>query len=231
MSFLSYHNESSSSINHNKNDNYHLSYKNEIIQSFQVFDKERTGFISINDLKLLLRALGFRVTKLDVLRDVIASNKRRGIYYNNEKLKSTTHSSSFGNNDDSDEESYNSHDTTKDIELETVLDVILNPDSKYNRQNQSEDDINLMHKINFRLFDVDNKGYITASNVKRVIQEIQDFQNSNRDDAVVGVVGRQHLHNFDNVDDNELRAMIEEFDADQDGVINEKEFRKIMDNI
>lgn len=215
MSFISYHDESSS-INHHKNDNYHLSYKNEIIQSFQVFDVERTGFISINDLKLLLRALGFRVTKLDVLRDVIASNKRRGIHY--EKLESTH--TSFGS--DSDEESYG-RDTTKDIELETVLDVILNPDSKYNRQNQSEDEINLMHKINFRLFDVENKGYITASNVKRVIQDIRDFQ-SNRGDAV------GHLNNFDNVDDDELRAMIEEFDADQDGVINEKEFRKIMDN-
>lgn len=208
-----------------------LSYSNEIIQSFQVFDTERTGTISINDLKLILRALGFRVTKQSVLYDVLESNRRRGIIQQQQqkqKQQSALHLFQDSSDDDDDN---NSSGMTKDIDLETVLDVILNPDSKYNRENQTEEQMKMMHKINFRLFDVENKGYITASNLKRVLQEIREY--SSKGIAKEGddcSLSQKHNALLNDIDDNELRAMIEMFDGDQDGMINEEEFRRIMEN-
>ncbi|KAJ3390809.1 Calcium-binding component of the spindle pole body (SPB) half-bridge [Lobulomyces angularis] len=57
----------------------------------------------------------------------------------------------------------------------------------------------------FQLFDDDGTGKINLRNLRRVAKEI----------------GEQ-------VDDDELQAMIEEFDLDQDGEINEQEFISIM---
>ena len=218
-------NESNNKISSYNINNF--SYRNEIIQCFHVFDNERRGIISVNDLKLIIRALGFRVTKLDVLRNVIESNKRRGIHV--QKLDITNKSSAFTKSKSICDEEYDvitndyGHDSSKDIDLDTVLDIILHPNSKYNRENQSDYEVKMMHKINFRLFDVENKGYITASNIKRVIQDIKEFndQRALNNGMPIG-------KNFDDIDDNELRSMIEEFDCDLDGVINEEEFRKIM---
>jgi len=57
----------------------------------------------------------------------------------------------------------------------------------------------------FHLFDSDNTGKINVRDLRRVAKEIGE-----------------------NLDDEELQAMIEEFDLDQDGEINEREFIAIM---
>ncbi|KAJ3211395.1 Calcium-binding component of the spindle pole body (SPB) half-bridge [Entophlyctis luteolus] len=57
----------------------------------------------------------------------------------------------------------------------------------------------------FQLFDDDNTGKISVRNLRRVAKEIGE-----------------------NLDDDELQAMIDEFDLDQDGEINEQEFIAIM---
>ncbi|KAI9199234.1 uncharacterized protein BJ171DRAFT_519260 [Polychytrium aggregatum] len=59
----------------------------------------------------------------------------------------------------------------------------------------------------FQLFDDDNTGKITLRNLRRVAKEIGE-----------------------NMDDEELQAMIDEFDLDQDGEINEQEFIAIMND-
>ncbi|KAF7340972.1 EF-hand [Mycena sanguinolenta] len=59
----------------------------------------------------------------------------------------------------------------------------------------------------FQLFDDDNTGKISLRNLRRVAKEIGD-----------------------RLEDDELLAMIEEFDLDQDGEINEEEFIAIMTN-
>jgi len=57
----------------------------------------------------------------------------------------------------------------------------------------------------FQLFDDDNTGKISIRNLRRVAKEIGD-----------------------RLEDDELQAMIDEFDLDQDGEINEQEFFAIM---
>ncbi|CAO1618835.1 unnamed protein product [Sympodiomycopsis kandeliae] len=57
----------------------------------------------------------------------------------------------------------------------------------------------------FALFDDDNTGRISVKNLRRVAKEL----------------GEQ-------LDEDELQAMIDEFDLDQDGEINEQEFIQIM---
>ncbi|KAI8807897.1 hypothetical protein BJ742DRAFT_811155 [Cladochytrium replicatum] len=57
----------------------------------------------------------------------------------------------------------------------------------------------------FQLFDDDGTGKISLRNLRRVAKEIGE-----------------------SIDDDELQAMIDEFDLDQDGEINEQEFIAIM---
>ena len=57
----------------------------------------------------------------------------------------------------------------------------------------------------FKLFDEDNSGNISLRNLRRVARELGE-----------------------NLSDEELQAMIDEFDKDGDGAINESEFLGIM---
>ena len=57
----------------------------------------------------------------------------------------------------------------------------------------------------FKLFDDDNTGAISLKNLRRVARELGE-----------------------NLQDDELQAMIEDFDKDEDGMINENEFLSIM---
>ena len=57
----------------------------------------------------------------------------------------------------------------------------------------------------FKLFDEDNTGRISLRNLRRVARELGE-----------------------NLSDDELQAMIDEFDKDGDGEISEQEFLNIM---
>lgn len=174
------------------------SYKEEITQAFKIFDEKRTGTITPNNLKLLIRALGFRVTRNQVFRDTIEAKRRLGLrFYEGDDADVNGNDNGNGNGNDN------------DIDLNLVYDII---ETKYNKDH----DPNAEMKFNFRLFDAGNKGYIQVSDLKRVIKELNQGCND------MGV------EPFPEMREDQLQAMIEEFDGDQDSVINFAEFKRIM---
>ena len=156
--------------------------QSEIKQAFQVFDEERTGVISSNALKLLIRALGFRITRNEAIQFVQE-------YHSNNKETCE----------------YMDKDS---IDCKGVLDIV----TPYYTQR----DPVLQEKMNFRLFDSDHKGFITHNDLKNVVNDLNQHWEE---------MGLEHPIDLG---DDQLKAMIDDFDGDLDGMISEKDFHKIM---
>lgn len=179
------------------------SYRNEIVQIFRIFDTHRTSTITPNSLKLMLRALGLRVTQQDVDKEIIQGKRRLGRAH------------SF-------DENYK-RQIGQEIDFDLVLNIM---EESFNDTNYDpSDDM----KINFRLFDRENKGYIQLSDLKRVMLEINQEWKQFGMDGEVTESGSGEIVDELNLTDDQLTAMMKEFDRDQDTVINFTEFNKIMD--
>ncbi|XP_062269527.1 centrin-3 [Platichthys flesus] len=137
--------------------------KHEIKEVLELFDTDKDKEINYHELKVAMRALGFEVKKVDVLK-ILKDYDREG----NGKI------------------------TFEDFN-EVVTDRILERDPK-------EEIVKA-----FKLFDDDESGKINLRNLKRVARELGE-----------------------NISDEELRSMIDEFDTDGDGEINQEEFLSIM---
>ncbi|CDW86002.1 centrin [Stylonychia lemnae] len=104
-----------------------------------------------------------------------------------------------------------------DVKKQEVLNLMKEYDRDNTGQIEYHDFLEIMtHKISerdpveeilkaFKLFDEDNTGRISLRNLRRVARELGE-----------------------NLSDDELQAMIDEFDKDGDGEINEQEFLNIM---
>jgi Ca2+-binding protein (EF-Hand superfamily) len=151
----------------------------------------------------MLRALGFRVTQQDVDKEIIQGKRRLGRTHNFD-------------------ENY-----TIQIGQEIDLDLVLNiMEESFNNTNYDpSDDL----KTNFRLFDRENKGYIQLSDLERVMLEINQEWKQFGMDGLVTESGSGEIVDELNLTDDQLTAMMKEFDRDQDSVINFTEFNKIMD--
>ncbi|KAG9262934.1 centrin-3 [Astyanax mexicanus] len=137
--------------------------KDEIKEAFELFDTDKDKEIDYHELKVAMRALGFEVKKVDVLK-ILKDYDREGTG----KI------------------------TFEDFR-EVVTDRILERDPK-------EEILKA-----FKLFDDDESGKISLRNLRRVARELGE-----------------------DMSDEELRAMIDEFDTDGDGEINQEEFVSIM---
>lgn len=137
--------------------------KDEIKEAFELFDTDKDKEIDYHELKVAMRALGFEVKKVDVLK-ILKDYDREGTG----KI------------------------TFEDFR-EVVTDRILERDPK-------EEILKA-----FKLFDDDESGKISLRNLRRVARELGE-----------------------DMADEELRAMIDEFDLDGDGEINQEEFISIM---
>ncbi|CAB1445235.1 unnamed protein product [Pleuronectes platessa] len=137
--------------------------KHEIKEVLELFDTDKDKEIDYHELKVAMRALGFEVKKVDVLK-ILKDYDREG----NGKI------------------------TFEDFN-EVVTDRIL-------ERNPKEEIVKA-----FKLFDDDESGKINLRNLKRVARELGE-----------------------NISDEELRSMIDEFDTDGDGEINQEEFLSIM---
>ncbi|XP_029503664.1 centrin-3-like [Oncorhynchus nerka] len=137
--------------------------KLEIKEAFELFDTDKDKEIDYHELKVAMRALGFEVKKVDVLK-ILKDYNREG----NGKI-------------------------TFDDFNEVVTDRMLQRDPK-------EEILKA-----FKLFDDDDSGRISMRNLRRVARELGE-----------------------SITDEELRSMIDEFDTDGDGEINQGEFVSIM---
>ena len=135
----------------------------EINEAFELLDSDKDEKIDYYELKVALRALGFKVTKDDIMRLF---------------------------------RSYDPQDTgsiSKQDFIEISRDMILKRDPMEELKNA------------FELFDTDQQGGISLANLRRIAREL-DIQPSEED----------------------LRAMIDEFDSDGDGMVSLEDFMQIM---
>eukprot|EP00557_Chaetoceros_sp_GSL56_P010434 CAMPEP_0176481214 /NCGR_PEP_ID=MMETSP0200_2-20121128/2698_1 /TAXON_ID=947934 /ORGANISM="Chaetoceros sp., Strain GSL56" /LENGTH=101 /DNA_ID=CAMNT_0017877399 /DNA_START=364 /DNA_END=669 /DNA_ORIENTATION=+ len=97
-------------------------------------------------------------------------------------------------------------------------------EERYNNDNY--DPIDDM-KVNFQIFDRENKGCIQLSDLKRVMLEVhQELKQFGMDG--LNESGTGGIFNELELTDDQLTAMMTEFDCDQDSVIDFNEFMKIM---
>ncbi|WWD06393.1 hypothetical protein V865_004483 [Kwoniella europaea PYCC6329] len=136
--------------------------RGEIKEAFELFDVDKDGAIDYHELKVSMRALGFDMKKSEVMK----------------LLK-----------DHGGEDGLMDFQAFERIMTEKILSR--NPETELRRA--------------FELFDDDRTGRISLKNLKRVARELGE-----------------------NLGEEELQAMIDEFDLDQDGEINLDEFLAIM---
>ncbi len=134
-------------------------------EAFDLFDMEKTGMIDYHELKLTLKAFGFKMKKNEILA-MINNNSEN----NNGKA---------------------SFDDFMEIMTE-----------KFSERNPRDEAI-----MAFDLFDEEKKGKINLKNLKKAVKEISE-----------------------NLTESELKAIVDEFDSDNDGYITKDDFLKIMDD-
>lgn len=137
--------------------------KQEIREAFTLFDMNNDGFLDYHELKVALRALGFEMSKkevLEVIEEYDDGNGKKLISYDD----------------------FYRFVAGKIVERDPIEEI----------------------KRAFQLFDDDKTGKISLKNLRRVAKELGE-----------------------NMTDDELAAMIDEFDLDEDGEISLQEFISI----
>ncbi|ETO83753.1 hypothetical protein F444_02263 [Phytophthora nicotianae P1976] len=137
--------------------------KKELKEAFELFDTDKVGSIDYHELKVLMRALGFQVSKREVL------------------------------------------DLVEDVDVQRSGRVDFNDYMEIMRRKVLARDPDEEIARAFELFDEDGSGTITLRKMRRVAKELGE-----------------------NLGDDELQAMIDEFDQNQDGEIDMGEFFMIM---
>ncbi|XBW35847.1 hypothetical protein QEN19_001419 [Hanseniaspora menglaensis] len=136
--------------------------RQEIYEAFSLFDLNSDGFLDYHEMKVAFRALGFELTKKELLSILETfgeeqENGKRLINYEN----------------------FYRISATKILERDPIEEL----------------------KRAFALFDEDGDGLITFDNLKKVVEELGE-----------------------DISDEDIYKMIDEFDLDEDGGINEQEF-------
>ncbi|XP_017317406.1 centrin-3 isoform X4 [Ictalurus punctatus] len=176
--------------------------KDEIKEAFELFDTDKDKEIDYHELKVAMRALGFEVKKVDVMT-IVKDFDRGGTGKITYEIFKEVVFQLF----------WNWGCTTKLVNtammgvsntaaegvMETSFSLLTLTDRILDRDPKEE-----VMKA-FKLFDDDDSGKISLKNLRRVARELGE-----------------------DISDEELRAMIDEFDTDGDGEISQEEFLSIM---
>ena len=192
------------------------SYEAEIRQCFDVLDDDRTGTITPHALTTLLRSMGHRVTRDDVMAELTAARKRRRRARRRRQQRTT----------DNDDDGYNDSSYAADqIDVELVLDILSQERYVIGGTSCSSSAKVADLQDTFRLFDVDNKGIITVENLKKVAGEIHAGGGSGTADTGGG---SSSSSSSGTIDDDLLQSMIETFDGNLTEGVNFEQFCRIM---
>lgn len=176
----------------------------EIETAFDVFDSDRTGRIDLGAFEVLVLSLGFRMTRAEIVGEVAALVEEWD-----------------GEDKEDDRSDSGGVDEGLSVDLSMAMEIILR--KGYDRRDP-EDEI----RMYFRIFDGGNKGHVSIDDLRRVLREVreEEKQAGIADDREGRTAGGG---SYGPMGDATLRAMIEEFDRNLDGVIDFEEFRRIME--
>lgn len=173
----------------------------EIQTVFRIFDPNLNGFIDARTFEVLTRSLGHRMTPAEVQSEIDYAWEER-------LLQSDEH-----------DQRMMQQQVSRWVDLPMVISILA---KKGYGKRTSSDEV----RMYFRLFDRDNKGYITMDDLTRFQGEIAETQNELRSE-----MGDLDVLQFQSVDDATLKLMMDEFDANKDGVIDLEEFGRIVEPI
>lgn len=197
------------------------SYEAEIRAQFDVLDDDRTGTITPHALTTLLRSMGHRVTRDDVMAELTAARERR----RRRRRQQITAVVTDDDDDDDDEYIDSSSCAADQIDVELVLDILSQERYVIGGTSCSSSAKVADLQDTFRLFDVDNKGIITVENLKKVAGEIHAGGGSGTTDTGGG---SSSSSSSGTIDDDLLQSMIETFDGNLTEGVNFEQFCRIM---
>ena len=195
------------------------SYEAEIRTQFDVLDDDRTGTITPHALTTLLRSMGHRVTRDDVMAELTAARERR-------RRRRRQQITTVVTDDDDDDDEYNDSSCDADqIDVELVLDILSQERYVIGGTSCSSSAKVADLQDTFRLFDVDNKGIITVENLRKVARDIHAGGGSGTTDTGGG---GSSSSSSGTIDDDLLQSMIETFDGNLAEGVNFEQFCRIM---
>ncbi|KAL7540675.1 hypothetical protein ACHAXR_010295 [Thalassiosira sp. AJA248-18] len=180
----------------------------EITTVFQIFDPTLSGYIDEPTFEVMVRSLGFRLSQVEIVGmvELLWEERQQQVLQQQEQADDAT-------------TNHNANERRR-IDLSTAVQIL----SQKGYANRNEDDE--MH-IYFRIFDGGNKGYITLEDLQRVQKEADEAGK----EMNIGSTGSSSGMDNGAVGDDTLKAMIEQFDHNRDGVIDYEEFKNILEPV
>mmetsp|Transcript_20523 Transcript_20523/g.31286 ORF Transcript_20523/g.31286 Transcript_20523/m.31286 type:complete len:228 (-) Transcript_20523:21-704(-) len=164
----------------------------EITTIFQLFNPTLSGYLNVETFEVMMLSLGYRVTRQEI--EVMVQH----VITSTEQEETTT---AINNS----------------IDLSMAMQILAAKGSA-TQQRSSEEEA----RMYFELFDVNDKGYITVEDLKRVQQEAvqleQEMMTTSSDGSSRATT----------VSDEFVQAIIDKFDVNSTGAIEFEEFRRIL---
>ncbi len=175
---------------------------NEIQTIFRAFNPSLSGYIDISTFERMCHSLGFRVEQSEIQERILRlANIHIEVGANN--ITSAP----------SDERNMHQIDLSMAARLLSQL--------GYAHRNIDDE-----MKMYFRLFDVGNKGYVTVDDLRQFQVEVTAFDRKDNGDGEDVAAGAMMV-----VGGSSLKAMIDQFDVNHDGVIDYDEFKNLLSPI
>jgi Ca2+-binding EF-hand superfamily protein len=202
-------------INNNSNKNEFTSSQllREITTIFQLFNPTLSGYLDVETFEVMMLSLGYRVTRQEIVgmvRDILLScrderDNAQDVFLQDENPSSTT---------------------TTIIDLSMAIEILSRKGYATQQRNSEEE-----ARIYFGLFDVQNKGYITVEDLKRVQLEAVQLEQKMLSSSSTSSSSFAESNSLMCSTDEFVQAILDKFDVNSTGAIEFEEFRRIVNPI